>query len=201
MNILFSPSIRELYKGQFEYSFDKRWIKFLSDTYGKINLILPDKGYKNIDLIVLSGGNDILIGKKTKKNKLRYLIDNKIYKFGISNNIPVIGICYGAQFIAQKLNCKVTKVKNHIGDHNINFENINSKLFTKKRKIKVNSFHNFGIVKYSKKIIPLALAGDNSVELFRSKYYKLLGMMWHPERFNRTRSLEKQIFLNFYKNK
>ena len=41
---------------------------------------------------------------------------------------------------------------------------------------------------------------DNSIELFKSKTKKILGMMWHPERNKKFSSIDKKIFKGFYDN-
>ena len=41
---------------------------------------------------------------------------------------------------------------------------------------------------------------DNSIELFKSKTKKILGMMWHPERNKKFSQIDKKIFKNFYDN-
>ena len=197
MKILISPTIKEPYKNQFEYAIDSNWFSFLSDTFGDIEIIIPQKNLKKIDLIILSGGNDLISIDKNKKNLLRYKQDKLIYEFALKKKIPLIGICYGAQFLSTQLNCDIGKVHNHIGNHRINIINTVSPILSSKKIHSVNSFHNYGIVKASKKIIPLSVAKDNSIESFKGLDVNCLGIMWHPERFNKTRNVDKEIFLNF----
>ena len=44
----------------------------------------------------------------------------------------------------------------------------------------------------------LAFAKDQSIEAFVNFDKKILGIMWHPERFNNFRKFDKQIIKNFY---
>tara|TARA_B100000795_G_C22800773_1_gene441806 strand:- start:1051 stop:1656 length:606 start_codon:yes stop_codon:yes gene_type:complete len=197
MKILISPTIREPHKSQFEYTIDKKWVSFLSNIFGDIELVLPEQYKKKIDLIILCGGNDLVHLKASEKDLIRYRQDKKLYEYAIKENIPLIGICYGAQFIAEMLDCKLGKIKKHVGDHFIQATTNELNLFEKKKKIIVNSFHDYGIIESSKKIIPLALAADNTIELFKATNLNFLGIMWHPERFNKIKKIDKEILLNF----
>ena len=200
MKILMSPSVRELNKNQIEYSLDKKWLSFLYEVFGDFELLLPEKYSLALELIILCGGNDLLKINSNKVNRIRYKQDKKLYDFALKNNIPLIGICYGAQFLAEKLNCKLEKIKNHVGNHLVSIHNHESFLIKKNKNFKVNSFHNIGIIGKTEKITILATAEDKSIELFRvNKIF--LGMMWHPERFNKTRAVDKDIFLTFYRQK
>ena len=197
MKILISPTIREPHKAQFEYTIDKEWVSFLSTIFGDIELVLPEQYKQKIDLIILCGGNDLVHLKASKKDLIRYKQDKKLYEYAIKENIPLVGICYGAQFIAEKLDCKLGKIKKHVGDHFIKTTSNESDLFKKKRKFIVNSFHDYGIIESSQKIIPLAFAADNTIELFKATNLNCLGMMWHPERYNKIKKIDKEILLNF----
>ena len=48
-------------------------------------------------MLILSGGNDFSLNKK--KHKIRFDLDI-FFKKPVKKNIPVIGVCYGAQFLA-----------------------------------------------------------------------------------------------------
>ena len=199
MKILISPKIIETHVGQFEYVLDKKWFLFLSNIFGDIDLFLPEHNQKKIDLIILTGGNDLLKFKLDKKNSIRHKQDKKLFEYAVKKNIPLIGICYGAQFIAENLNCKLGKVKKHIGKHEIHIAKNKISFFKKNKKIFVNSFHEFGILQSSKNITILATATDDTIELFKANRSNCLGIMWHPERFSKIKKIDKEIFLNFYK--
>ena len=86
------------------------------------------------------------------------------------------------------------KKKNHIGNHIVNFE-------FKKKKLKkiVNSYHNEIIKNKRKKMINVfGLAEDNTVEAFHIKDKKILGIMWHPERYKKVKYFDKDLIKNFF---
>lgn len=111
MNIGVVPAVREIYKNQFEFSLDARWLKFLRKVYPKCDIkFLSSKNIdKKFDLIIFSGGNDLVKNNKSKKNKIRKKIDDHYYKLGLKNQIPLIGICHGATYFGEKFGCKIKK--------------------------------------------------------------------------------------------
>ena len=169
------PSIKETYPNQIEISLDIKLIKFLKKIYKNSKIkILHNKNFSKIDFLCLSGGNDLVKFKNNKPNIIRSQLDNFHYQICKKKNIPILGICYGAQFIVSYEGGKMKK-KAHLGPHEIIFVNSDSKR-------KVNSFHNFIITNLSNKFEVIALAKDNSIECFRYKNKKILGIIWHPER-------------------
>ena len=152
-------------------------------NHKKLNLWLSNI---NIDALVLSGGNDL--GEYKERDDLeKYLIQHCIKK-----SIPILGICRGAQIIGKFFKNKIVKVENHVGFHRVKtFKNfLNNKL--------VNSFHNYGIKKLKKDFEIIAECNkDQSIEAFVHKQKKILGIMWHPERFKKRRKDQERFIKNF----
>lgn len=175
---------------------DIRLIKFVE----KIGLlpILISNNIKNVDLflkklnpngIVLSGGGDI------KKKDNRYILEKKLIKYSINKNIPLVGICRGAQQINSFFGGKQKKIKNHVRkNHKINFKN---NIF---KDIQRNSFHDYGFNEnlISKNLKILGMSNDNIVEYFVHKENKIYGIMWHPERYKIPKKFDKKIFKKIF---
>ncbi len=140
--------------------------------------------------LVLSGGNDL------KEFKSRDMLEQKLIKLFIKKNKPILGICRGAQIIARFFNNDVVKIKDHVSKCHF--------LLTKKNFFSnnyVNSYHNFGIKKLNNKFEILAKCKkDNTIEAFRHTSYKILGIMWHPERFKKKRNDQRAFIRNFLNN-
>lgn len=153
----------------------------------KLNLWLANI---NCNGIVLSGGNDL--GEYPERDNLeKFLI-----KYSIKNSIPVLGICRGAQIIAKFFGNKINKVEGHIGSHKLKLsENF---LINKS----VNSFHNYGILKLNNSFKILARSkNDNTIEAFHHRNKKIIGIMWHPERFKKRRKDQEKFIKKFLFNK
>ena len=59
----------------------------------------------------------------------------------------------------------------------------------------VNSFHNYIIYKITNKLKALAYSeNDKSIEYFKVKSKKIVGLMWHPERRIKFSLIDKSIF-------
>lgn len=91
MKIAIIPSIREIYKNQYEQSVDLRLLLFLKKIFKKCNIIILSQKEKiNFDLLCLSGGNDIY--KKSKNSLIRRELDNYYYRKAKRKKIPILGI-------------------------------------------------------------------------------------------------------------
>ncbi len=149
---------------------------------------------KDINLILLPGGNDVL--KKNIYNKNRLKVEREIIKFGIKNKIPIIGICRGMQVLNHFFKGRLALVKGHMNTkHKVFFQ----KSFFNSKILIVNSFHNWGIPKkyISKSFEAVAVDQKKNIEMFIHKKYKILGVMWHPEREKSTKNFEK--ILNYFR--
>ena len=177
----------------FSYHIDIRIFNFLNFVFPKsIIEIHNTQNIKNdYDLIFITGGNTLIRFSKEKKDKLRYLETNRVINNFIRLKIPIIGICYGAQIIASKYNSKFSKSNTHVGDH---------ETFYNDKKIIVNSYHNYVVNKLGRELEPISIAQDGTYEAFIHENRRIMGIMWHPERYNRMKKNDKDIIINFYKD-
>jgi|TARA_B110000305_G_C19448443_1_gene646284 gamma-glutamyl-gamma-aminobutyrate hydrolase PuuD len=183
------PAIKSQYKKQYEISLDIKLIEFLKKFYNKDVRVLTEISNlnKNCKLLVISGGNTIPKISKKEKDQIRSKFDCHYFKQAINNKIPILGICHGAQFIASFFSSKLNPIINHVGNHFITH---------KGKKFKVNSFHNYGIIRLGKKLLETSRATDESIESFTHKNHKIKGIMWHPERNDKIKKIDKLILLN-----
>lgn len=128
-----------------------------------------------LDGFILSGGNDI--SDKPKRDNLELLV----LKLADCQNLPVLGVCRGMQFINHYQGGTMLKVAGHVATrHNV----IANSWVVKHEIQQVNSFHNYGIVKETlgKDLVVLAETADGVVEAIKHRSQPWLGIMWHPER-------------------
>ena len=179
-----TSNIKEHYKGYIDF-LDHYWVEYFGKKKTDYNLIpnntyLSEKILKKINLLILTGGNDIISNKK--ESLIRNKIEKNLIKKAIKKKIPILGICRGAQLLNISFGGKIKKVRNHMRTrHNIYIEKND---IIKKKILNVNSFHNFGIEKnnLSKKFDRIAFDKEKNIEMFISKKNKIIGVMWHPER-------------------
>jgi N5-(cytidine 5'-diphosphoramidyl)-L-glutamine hydrolase len=197
MNIYISSNFKKHFNTHIDF-LDHNWINFFNEknfffrnipnSIQVVNRLLKQK--KKIDLIILPGGNDLF--GHTRLTKTRFDVEKKLIKFSIKKKIPLLGICRGMQVINYYFGGKIVKIKGHMKKKNI--IDIKQDLF-KKKKILVNCFHNYCITQKSlcKNFSVLGTDKDKNIEMFKHNKYKILGVMWHPEREKNYNNLEKII--------
>jgi gamma-glutamyl-gamma-aminobutyrate hydrolase PuuD len=192
MNIYITPVLKKI-KSETYLCIDDNLIKFLKKNFKNSKIEFSDVIKDKPHLIVFAGGNNLTHLSKSKEDKIRNNINLKTFNYGLKKKIKMIGICAGAQFIAKKFGSTISKLKGHIGNHKI-YINKDYKTINLKKNYAVNSYHNFGITRISKKLLSIAISKDKSIEFFQHKNKKIFGIMWHPERYKKFREFDKKIF-------
>ena len=173
-------------------------LSYYVSLLGYIPIPIPNKltNFKKILLsinpngIILSGGGDPL------KHDFRYKTELKLINFAIKKNLPILGICRGAQLLNIYSGGNISKVQNHVKSNHKILGPI-----TSKKKIYVNSYHDYGFDNklLGKNLKVMAYSEDDNIECFLHKKYKMMGIMWHPERYKKSRVFDKKLIRNFFK--
>lgn len=127
--------------------------------------------------IILSGGNDLNILNANQISQKRDEYEGQIITYCLEESLPLLGVCRGAQRVAEYFGANFTRSDIHIGKHSI------QNLTTYQKRI-VNSFHNCCIEKIREPLYGIAFAEDSTIEAFRHKHKPIFGVMWHIEREN-----------------
>ncbi len=191
MNIAIIPTVRQIRKDQFELSVDNRIFKLFDKVLKKkctYKILNGSNKIENEKLIIILGGNTVIQYSKKDSDKLRSILDKQYFSIAQKKNIKIIGICHGAQFLAKLFGAELKKSSKHV--------NTIHKVFINNKSIQVNSFHNYIIYRYGKNIIPIGICKDKSLEYYKIKNKKIFGIIWHPERFNKVRQIDKKILKN-----
>ncbi len=202
MHFLISSNFKKYFKTYIDFV-DHYWIDYFDKKKIEFTIIPNSRIFnfnqiqkKKIKLIILPGGNDLI--SKSYLSKIRLNNEIKLINFGLKNNIPILGVCRGMQVLNYFYKGRQKKVKNHMRTrHEVYFENN----FFNKKKLIVNSFHNFGIPKnlLAKNLLPIGFDKKKNVEFFKHKQLKIFGVMFHPEREKKKNNLElliKKILTN-----
>lgn len=175
---------------------------------GKTNYPLSSEEQNDIIRIIQMCDGVILQG-----GYYSYYYDEFIAKYCIENNIPILGICLGAQVLAavdcntsRKKNVKLIKSKikhNQLKNEYAHDIKIKKDSFLYKiisvDKIKVNSRHKYGIINLNVANIA-ALSDDGITEAIEFPKNKFaLGLQWHPEDLYENDINMLKIFKEFIK--
>jgi gamma-glutamyl-gamma-aminobutyrate hydrolase PuuD len=169
-----------------------RTFKFLKTCFRNYDYkILSDNNHNiKLDLIISLGGNDLVSLKPNKANLMRKSLDEHYLRSAIKKKIPFLGICYGAQFIANFFKSQIKKKKKHSNKIHKIFLISNKKLF-------VNSYHNYSIISLGDSLSMIANSKDGSIEAFKHINKRILGIMWHPERYNKIKKFDLDFIKKF----
>ena len=112
-----------------------------------------------------------------------YMIKSPKSWFYTFNNIPVLGICYGAQLIANANNCVVTKSKiREYGRAKLSYVNSKSLLM---KGVELDSdvwmSHGDSITKITDSFQILASTKDVKITSYKLKHKNYYGLQFHPE--------------------
>lgn len=126
-----------------------------------------------------------------QENEFSYLKEEKDWlKIAVTNNTKILGICLGAQLIADALGGKAYLSENiEFGFKELNFnKNIDSKFFNQFKNIKVFTWHRDTFeIPYDAELI----ASTNFPQIF--KLYNTVALQFHPE-------INLDLFNSWYEN-
>jgi putative glutamine amidotransferase len=159
-----------------------------------------------LDGLILSGGDDLspfLYGEEPEQlleatAPERDTFDILVLKYAMECNIPILGICRGAQLINvyhggslyQDNSYREGKTLKHkqpnnpsLGTHHVSLDK-NSKLYSiyQQDEICVNSFHHQSVKAVGKGLVVVGQSSDGVVEAVESiEYPFMIALQWHPE--------------------
>jgi GMP synthase (glutamine-hydrolysing) len=178
-------------------------IKVINIFIDKFNL--TNKNLNNIEKIILAGSSEFSFSKKHKLPELYQKI-NKITPFikeAIKQNIPILGVCLGHQYIANILGSKIindTKQK-EVGTFKLSLTSEAKKdsLFKNlPKKFLVQEGHGDSIEYLSKKMILLAKGERCKIQSFKLKGKNVYGVQFHPEMNAKDSLIRLKLNPNYY---
>jgi gamma-glutamyl-gamma-aminobutyrate hydrolase PuuD len=168
--------------GDLWFVFEQKLLCLIRDYLSKasIRLVTPENppSIEELDLIVFTGGTNPGIELS------RDSFEREIYDEGCRLNIPMLGICRGAQLFAFFSGVELTPVENHVGTIRQ----------TKGNKSLGTCYHNWGISNLPSQWHILSRdSQDETVELFKHRDLPILGTLAHPERSSNSRVFIQEL--------
>lgn len=188
---------------------DQRWGPLLrSFGYTPIplfNQIDDVEGYlTDLELsgVVLTGGNDLAgLDDGSKVAPERDAFEGKLLEFALGHDLPVLGVCRGAQFINVHFGGSLSAVEGHMASvHEVSIDNCPIEISS--NTVSTNSYHNYGIESrnLSKNLRVIGRASDRSIEWVEHKNHAVSAIMWHPERDSPSEELGRRIINRRFSN-
>jgi len=185
-------------------SIDQRWTDFLLSIdilpiFVPNNLEYVEKIINRIriDGVIFSGGGDL--SKYGGDSYERDLVESFLLNWSIDNNIPLLGICRGMQFIQNFFGIPLEKIDNNVNKmHQLH---INKGLRLSQyldKYTNVNSYHNYASKIANSYVLTVATSLDGSIEAIEHSSKNIFGIMWHPERSLPFREEDKNMILSIF---
>lgn len=157
---------------------------FPVSNFVDVNSILENTKW---NLIILTGGGILpreayTFDKSGMRQTHRDALEKVLVTHALENDIPLVGICRGMQFINYTLGGKIDSVDKCINSRKIKEAHA---VHVDEENILVNNYHDDVIcVKgLNQELLPIAIDDENqTVEAFKHKSKRVLGIQWHPER-------------------
>lgn len=160
---------------------DQRWSQLLT-VCGLTLLPLPNDTKQSQKLIMetplggilFTGGNNLTNcgGDAPERDK----VEKMLFNYATRNNLPLMGICRGMQFIQQQYGATLQTIDGHVRTtHQISIGGKNEK---------INSYHRWGTTEPTTGLAVMARAEDGIIEAVRHVTRPIIGVMWHPERYH-----------------
>jgi GMP synthase (glutamine-hydrolysing) len=137
--------------------------------------ITKDFDVRNYDLLVLSGGSNV---PTVLRHREEYSFEIDLVK---KSNIPILGICLGAEIITEAFNGKLEQLsEEHRGIVELQIIDIDLQKVIREESIKVNEGHHIGIKTLPKEFISCAKS-KHGIEILKHNYKSIIGFQFNPE--------------------
>lgn len=181
--------------GERRDALDQRWSGLLSSC-GLLPILVPNTlpvarallAQVPVGGILLTGGNDPVAcgGDAPERDET----ENWLIRRALDSGLPLLGVCRGMQMIQQHFGVPLHPVSGHVcAEQQITVSGVRTS---------ANSYHRFGATGSVTELEVWAVADDGVVKAVRHRSKRVLGFMWHPERFAHRRESDIALIRRFF---
>jgi len=149
----------------------------------------------DLDGILLTGGNDLeTLEDGSNVAPERDSFERRLLDHAIERDLPVLGICRGAQLVNVYFGGSLSPVEGHVATtHEISITT--SSIPDTPQSATTNSYHNYGITAddLATKMKAIARTEDATIEWVEHETHHITAIMWHPERDSPSERLDRRI--------
>lgn len=152
---------------------DKLQATYICRKYFEVNSSIGSNN-NQYDKAILSG--------RQRNNKEINVVNSKIIRYCFENDVPILGICYGAEIIALTLGGAIRRMDGRIqGIIPITISKPNI-LIRDKESVSVYESHRYCVSRLPEDFDSLASSNYCKHEFFSHRRKKIFGTQFHPER-------------------
>lgn len=152
--------------------------------------------------VILTGGNDLAtLDDGSNVAPERDTFEQKLLTFALDEELPVFGVCRGAQFLNMQFGGSLSRIEGHVAtSHDISITD--SLTDIDRNTITVNSYHNYGIDagNLAENFEIVGQTPDGSIEWIEHDTHPIAAIMWHPERDSPSEELDRRIISQHFAN-
>lgn len=174
------------------------WYRFMSELSIDYDwMLLPNLGedsvayakHWGIEAIILTGGDDIGLDDSRDTTELLLL------KHCIDNQMPVLGICRGAQLINHYFGGTLFRTDPHFHRARRHVVNLQGEVpwWHGNYQGDVNSFHTMALAAPLPEVLTSFITVGDDCEGVIHKSLNIVGVMWHPERESTASDFDRKL--------
>ncbi len=155
------------------------YTKNLTDFLSNLEISFQSISHDKVELPKLSEFNSFILSGRRSNDKKMNQLNSKIIKIAISEEKPLLGICYGAEIMGLTLGGTIRKTNSlKKGDQKIQILKENPLC---KTEINVFESHHFELAKLPTSLHTIAKSQNCEHEIVQFEDSNIFGTQFHPE--------------------